>query len=162
MKTDNDVSCGAAAHQLPSGFIIEIRADGTAVISRKIRKTLLAELLIAAGSVIGGCLLLRSAFRLAMWLFALAALMLAGMWMSVQKLGFSVSDGTITWRRGPGRGKVAAADIVTLDAVQLGENARSFAVIAGDREGKNHHLFRYLDEDEAKALIGWIVRQIGE
>ena len=94
--------------------------------------------------------------------YPISALMLAGMWMSVQKLEFSISDGTITWRRGPGRGKVAAADIVTLDAIQLGENARSFAVIAGDREGKNHPLFRYLDEEEAKALIGWIVRQIGE
>ena len=89
-------------------------------------------------------------------------MMLAGMWMGMQKLEFFIPGGTIIWRRGSRSGRIASADIVTLDAVQFGENARSFAVIAGVREGKINDLFHSLNEEEAKALLGWIVRQIGE
>ena len=109
MKTGNDVSSSAAEHQLPLGFIVETRNDGTVVISHKIWKTLLPELLIAAGSITGGCLLFRSSFQLAMLLFALAVMMLAGMWMGMQKLEFFIPGGTIIWRRGSRSGRIATS-----------------------------------------------------
>ncbi|MBQ6474210.1 MAG: hypothetical protein IJJ33_19645 [Victivallales bacterium] len=162
MTCRNDFSCNAENPQLPPGFVVNVREDGTIVISHKIWKSLLLELLIAVGSTTGGYLLFSSAFQLAMLLFALAVLMLAGMWMNFQKLEYCISDGTFSYRRGPSGGIIAADDIATLDAVQLGDNADSFAVIAVDRDEKSHDLFRYLKEDEAKALLDWIVLQLGE
>ena len=161
MINGNDIS-NNAMEQLPPSFVVNVLDDGTLIVTRKIWKSLLLELLLAVGAGIGGYLMLHVALRLALLLFVIAVFILAGMWMNVQKLEFSISDRIFSYRSGPSGGRIATEDIVTLDANQLGDNAKSFALIAVDKEGKSHNLFRYLDENEAKALLKWIVQRIGE
>lgn len=162
MKTEHEISSSPADHQLPSGFIVTVPSDGTTSIAHK-KSPFPWELLIAAGAFAGGWFMLSHRdFQFAIILFGLAALMVAGMWTGIQKLEYSISDGTFSFRRGPCRGRIAADDIVSLDADQLGTNAKSFAVVAIDRDSNAHHLFRYLDESEAKALLNWVARQIEE
>ena len=146
--------------ELPKGFVVTAREDGGIAVTYKLFPAILKDILVAAAAAGAGGLLFRSAFQLLLFCFALAGFMLVFLWMSVRKLEFDPGDGTFSYRSGPTGGKVAASDITTLDAVQLGRNDRSFALIATDREGEDHNLFRYLDETEAKALLDWTARNI--
>ena len=148
--------------ELPKGFVVTAREDGGIAVTYKLFPSILKDILVTVVAAGAGCLLFRSAFQLSLFCFALAGFMLVFLWMSVRKLEFAPGDGTFSYRSGPTGGKVAAADITSLDAIQLGRNARSFALIATDREGRDHNLFRYLDETEAKALLDWTAGKIGE
>jgi len=148
--------------ELPRNFIIRTREDGSVVVTCKIFPGILKDLAFFAVAAVAGCLVLRRDLRFALFLFAFAAFALIMLWMGFRKLAFSPTDGTFTYRSGPTGGKMKIDEIATLDADQLGNNAGSFAVIATDREGKTHNLFRYLNENEAKALLDWIVQRIEE
>ena len=146
--------------ELPKGFIVRVGEDGKIVVTYKIFPGILKDLLFFAVAAVAGCLVLRTNLRFALLLFAFAAFALIMLWMGFRKLEFSPTDGSFTYRSGPVGGKVKIDEIATLDADQLGNNAGSFALIAADRDGKAHNLFRYLNETEAKALLEWAVQNI--
>lgn len=146
--------------ELPEGFVAKAREDGSIAVTYRLFPSIVKDIFFAAVAGGAGCFLLRHDLRLALLCFALAAILLGGLWMSIRKLEFFPGDGTFSYRSGPVGGKVAAEDITSLDAVQLGKNAGSFALIATDREGRDHNLFRYLNGTEANALLEWTVRHI--
>ena len=147
--------------ELPKGFVVTEREDGRIAVTYKVFPGILKDLLFSGGAAAAGALLLRVDLRFSLICFAFAVAGLVVLWMnSMRKLEFFPGDGTFTYRCGPVGGKVSADDIATLDAKQLGQNAGSYALIAESREGKAHNLFRYLNEEDAGALLNWTIRKI--
>ena len=147
--------------ELPKGFVVTEREDGRIAVTYKLFPGVLKDLLFSGGAAAAGVLLLRVDLRFPLICFAFAVAGLVLLWMnSTRKLEFFPGDGTFTYRCGPVGGKISADDIATLDAKQLGTNPGSFALIAEERDGKTHNLFRYLKGDEAEALLKWTVRHI--